>query len=88
MEFSSLKNNIILECEKTEDKLKHTWYPSIINLFADKNAFTGIKPDKQESFYNCVTTLISNQVRYCGWHMKTVKYLIIKSVFRNIFQFY
>ena len=62
MEFSSLKNNIILECEKTEDKLMHTWYPMIINIFADKNAFTGIKPDKQESFYNCVTTLISNQV--------------------------
>lgn len=62
MEFSSLKNNIILECERTEDKLMHTWYPSIINLFADKDAFTGIKPDKQESFYNCVTTLISNQV--------------------------
>lgn len=62
MEFSSLKNNIILECEKTEDRLMHTWYPSIINIFADKNAFTGLKPDKQESFYNCVTTLISNQV--------------------------
>ena len=62
MEFSSLKNNIILECEKTEDKLMHTWYPNIINIFADKNAFTGIKADKQESFYNCVTTLISNQV--------------------------
>lgn len=62
MEFSSLKNNIILECEKTEDRLMHTWYPNIINIFADKNAFTAIKPDRQESFYNCVTTLISTQV--------------------------
>lgn len=63
MEFSSLKNNIILECEKTEDRLKHTWYPTIINIFADKNSFTNIKANKQENFYNCVTTLISNQVK-------------------------
>ena len=52
MEFNSLKNNIILECEKTEDKLMHTWYPNIINIFADENNFTGIRADKQDSFYN------------------------------------
>ena len=62
MDFESLKNNVILELEKTEDKLMHSWYPKVINVFGDKNNFTNIKPDKMDSFYNCVTTLISNQV--------------------------
>ena len=62
MDFESLKNNVILDLEKTEDKLMHSWYPKVINVFGDKNNFTNIKPDKMDSFYNCVTTLISNQV--------------------------
>lgn len=52
--------------------LKHTmflltsWYPGVINIFADKNNFTSIKPEKMESFYNSVSTLISNQVNRTG----------------------
>nr|KAG5708500.1 hypothetical protein BaRGS_026227 [Batillaria attramentaria] len=63
MEFESLKNNVILDLEKTEEKLMHSWYPGIINVFADKNNFTNIKPENMESFYNSVTTLISNQLK-------------------------
>ncbi|XP_052285538.1 dynein axonemal heavy chain 12-like isoform X2 [Dreissena polymorpha] len=59
MEFESLKNNIILDLEKTEDKLMHSWYPKIINIFSDKS--TNFKAS--ESFYNSLTTLVSNQLR-------------------------
>lgn len=63
MEFEGLKNNIILDLEKMEEKLMHSWYPGIINVFSDKNNFVNIKPESMESFYNNVTTLISNQLK-------------------------
>lgn len=40
----------------------NTWYPKVINLFTKKEALEGIKPEKLDSFYNCVSTLMSNQV--------------------------
>ncbi len=38
------------------------WLPGVINVFADKSSFASIKSDKLDSFYTCVTILISNQV--------------------------
>ena len=61
-DFESLKNDIILDCEKAEEKLMGGWYPKVINVFADKNNFANIRPDKMDSFYNSVTCLISIQV--------------------------
>ncbi|XP_052780138.1 dynein axonemal heavy chain 12-like isoform X1 [Mya arenaria] len=58
MEFDSLKNNVMLDLEKAEDKLMHSWYPKVINIFSDKNNFKG-----SDSFYNSLTTLVSNQLR-------------------------
>ncbi|XP_021341821.1 dynein heavy chain 12, axonemal-like isoform X1 [Mizuhopecten yessoensis] len=63
IEFESMKNNIQLDLEKMEDKLMHSWFPTIINVFADKVAFVPPKADKIDSFYNSVTTLISNQLK-------------------------
>ncbi|KAL8620603.1 hypothetical protein ACOMHN_017884 [Nucella lapillus] len=63
MEFESLKNNVIVDLEKTEEKLMQGWYPGVINIFTDKNNFSNIKPENMESFYNSVTTLISNQLK-------------------------
>lgn len=40
----------------------NTWYTKVINLFTKKEALEGIKPEKLDSFYNCVSTLMSNQV--------------------------
>jgi hypothetical protein len=64
MEFESLRNNVILECEKNEEKLTTSWLPSIITIYADKNNFAGVRADKADHFFNSVSTLISNQVRY------------------------
>ncbi|KAK6177269.1 hypothetical protein SNE40_015399 [Patella caerulea] len=63
IDFERLKNDAIIDLEKAEDKLLHNWYPKIINIFADKNNFRTITGDKLDSFYNCITTLISNQLK-------------------------
>lgn len=39
-----------------------SWFPKLINVFGDKENFKNLKPEKFQSFYNSVTTLISNQV--------------------------
>lgn len=38
-----------------------SWFPALINIFSE-NVNLKIKHSKLESFYKCVTTLISNQV--------------------------
>ncbi|XP_069101059.1 dynein axonemal heavy chain 12-like isoform X1 [Argopecten irradians] len=63
IEFESMKNNIQLDLEKMEDKLMHSWFPTIINVFADKVTFVPPKAEKTDSFYSSVTTLISNQLK-------------------------
>ncbi|RXM97062.1 Dynein heavy chain 12, axonemal [Acipenser ruthenus] len=57
----SLKNNVMLECKKMEEKLLSTWQAKVIHLLTNPETLKGIKPDKLDSFYNCVATLISNQ---------------------------
>ncbi|XP_071083415.1 dynein axonemal heavy chain 12-like isoform X1 [Haliotis cracherodii] len=63
MEFESLKNNVILDLEKAEERLMHSWHPAVINVFTDKNNFTNIKPELMDSFYANVATLVSNQLK-------------------------
>ncbi|XP_063282951.1 dynein axonemal heavy chain 12 [Pelobates fuscus] len=63
VECESLKNNVSLACAKTEEKLLNTWYPKVINLFTNKEALSAIKPDKIDSFYTCLSTLMSNQLK-------------------------
>uniref|UniRef100_H3B7G7 Dynein axonemal heavy chain 12 n=1 Tax=Latimeria chalumnae TaxID=7897 RepID=H3B7G7_LATCH len=63
IDCESLKTNVILECSKMEEKLMSTWYPKVINLFTNKDTLKGIKSDKLDSFYNCVSTLLSNQLK-------------------------
>uniref|UniRef100_A0A8D0GGB1 Dynein heavy chain 12, axonemal n=1 Tax=Sphenodon punctatus TaxID=8508 RepID=A0A8D0GGB1_SPHPU len=59
----SLKNDVSITCVKTEEKLLNTWFPKVINLFTRKEALQGVKSDKLDSFYNCVATLMSNQLK-------------------------
>ncbi|XP_059163826.1 dynein axonemal heavy chain 12-like isoform X1 [Physella acuta] len=61
IEFDSLKNNVVLDLEKSEEKLMHNWHPGIINIFTDKNNFLGVQDI--DAFYRSVTTLISNQLK-------------------------
>ncbi|XP_043934432.1 dynein axonemal heavy chain 12 [Protopterus annectens] len=63
VDCESLKNNVILECEKAEEKLMKIWYPKVINLFTSKEMLKDIRSDKLDSFFGCVSTLISNQLK-------------------------
>ncbi|XP_039204062.1 dynein heavy chain 12, axonemal isoform X2 [Crotalus tigris] len=63
IECESLQNDVSIKCLKTEEKILNTWYPRVINLFTRKEALEGVKPDQMDSFYNCVSTLMSNQLK-------------------------
>ncbi|XP_041350374.1 dynein heavy chain 12, axonemal-like isoform X3 [Gigantopelta aegis] len=63
MDFEGLKTNVMLDLEKSEEKLMHSWHPNVINVFADKHSFANIKPEHMDSFYNSVSTLVSNQLK-------------------------
>uniref|UniRef100_A0A5F8GIC4 Dynein axonemal heavy chain 12 n=1 Tax=Monodelphis domestica TaxID=13616 RepID=A0A5F8GIC4_MONDO len=63
MDCESLRNDVSIGARKTEEKLMNTWYPKVINIFTKKEVLEDIKPEKLESFYNCVSTLMSNQLR-------------------------
>ena len=60
-----LRNNVILDCEKAEEKLMNTWFPEIANVFYDKKSLGRIS--NPASFYACVDTLVSNQLKDLIW---------------------
>lgn len=62
MDCENLKNKVSLECEKIQEKLTNTWFPKVIHLLSSKNTVQRIKGEKLDAFYNCVSTLLSNQV--------------------------
>uniref|UniRef100_A0A663M9S7 Dynein axonemal heavy chain 12 n=1 Tax=Athene cunicularia TaxID=194338 RepID=A0A663M9S7_ATHCN len=59
----SLKTDVSLSCSKAEEKILSTWYQKVISLFTQKEALNGVKLDQVDSFYNCVATLMSNQLK-------------------------
>ncbi|KFO19799.1 Dynein heavy chain 7, axonemal [Fukomys damarensis] len=63
IDCETLKNDLSIRAKKAEEKIMNTWYPKVINLFTKKEALEGIKPEKLHAFYNCVSTLMSNQIK-------------------------
>ncbi|XP_040310640.1 dynein axonemal heavy chain 12 isoform X5 [Herpailurus yagouaroundi] len=63
IDCESLKNDLSIQARKAEEKIMNTWYPKVINLFTKKEALEGIRPEKWDAFYNCVSTLMSNQLK-------------------------
>ncbi|KAG8523853.1 Dynein heavy chain 7, axonemal [Galemys pyrenaicus] len=63
IDCESLKNDLSIQIRKAEEKILNIWYPKVIRLFARKEALEGIKPEKMDAFYNCVSTLMSNQLK-------------------------
>lgn len=55
-----LKNDVILDCEKLEEKLMHSWFREVLHVILQESAPVGA--DKADSFYGSLATLISNQV--------------------------
>nr|XP_023475994.1 dynein heavy chain 12, axonemal isoform X11 [Equus caballus] len=63
IDCEALKTDLSLQAKKAEEKIMNTWYPKVISLFTKKEALEGIKPEKLDAFYNCVSTLMSNQLK-------------------------
>ena len=60
IDAENMKNNVILDCEKNEEKLMNSWFHEVVNIFYDKKSFAHLKEDQQDSFYNCVSQLMAN----------------------------
>ncbi|NXF34121.1 DYH12 protein, partial [Nyctibius bracteatus] len=63
IDCESLKTDVSLSCSKAEEKILNTWHQKVIGLFIQKEALNGVKSDQVDSFYNCVATLMSNQLK-------------------------
>uniref|UniRef100_H2M1P1 Dynein axonemal heavy chain 12 n=1 Tax=Oryzias latipes TaxID=8090 RepID=H2M1P1_ORYLA len=63
MDCKSLQNKLVLECKRKEDSVMNTWFPQILKLFNNEKTPESTGDQKQASFYNCASTLISNQLR-------------------------
>ncbi|XP_017171730.1 dynein axonemal heavy chain 12 isoform X1 [Mus musculus] len=67
IDCEALRNDLSIQARKSEEKIMNTWYPKVINLFTKKEALEGIKTEKLDSFYNCVSILMSNQLKDLLW---------------------
>lgn len=67
IDCEALRNDLSIQAKNAEKKIMNTWYPKVINLFTKKEALEGIKPEKLDSFYNCVSILMSNQLKDLLW---------------------
>uniref|UniRef100_A0A8C2FZU5 Dynein axonemal heavy chain 12 n=1 Tax=Cyprinus carpio TaxID=7962 RepID=A0A8C2FZU5_CYPCA len=63
VDCQSLKNKVAVECERVEDRLMKSWFPKVIHLLTSKDTLQKVKPKKLDSFYNCASTLLSNQLK-------------------------
>ncbi|XP_029912440.1 dynein heavy chain 12, axonemal [Myripristis murdjan] len=59
----SLRNKVTVGCRRTEDRIMKTWFSKVLNLLTSDETLQGVKAEKVDSFYNCVSTLISNQLK-------------------------
>ncbi|XP_067384444.1 dynein axonemal heavy chain 12 [Channa argus] len=63
VDCKSLQNTVVVECKKTEDCIMNIWFPKIIHLLTNEETLRGVKEEKLDAFYNCASTLISNQLK-------------------------
>ncbi|NXS09555.1 DYH12 protein, partial [Neodrepanis coruscans] len=59
----SLKTDATLSCSKVEEEIVNTWYQNVTRLFTQKEALEGVKLERVDSFYKCVSVLMSNQLK-------------------------
>uniref|UniRef100_A0A8C9V3D7 Dynein axonemal heavy chain 12 n=1 Tax=Scleropages formosus TaxID=113540 RepID=A0A8C9V3D7_SCLFO len=63
IDCESLRNKVTVQCKKNEENIMNTWFPKVIHLLTSKDTLQSIKTEKLDSFYNCASTLISNQLK-------------------------
>lgn len=78
MSCKSVERSAAVECEKKESEIMNTWFPQIIQLLTNEEIVGELKEEQLDSFYNCASTLMSNQV-FKFFH------LFIVFTFKNMF---
>ncbi|XP_070695267.1 dynein axonemal heavy chain 12 [Pempheris klunzingeri] len=63
VDCKSLQNKVAVECKRTEDRIMNTWFPKVIYLLTSYETLKVVKEEKLDSFYDCASTLISNQLK-------------------------
>ncbi|XP_065142098.1 dynein axonemal heavy chain 12-like [Paramisgurnus dabryanus] len=63
VDCESLSNKVAVECERVEKTLMKSWFPKVIHLLTSKDTLQRVKPRRLDSFHNCASTLISNQLK-------------------------
>ncbi|NXQ34021.1 DYH12 protein, partial [Alaudala cheleensis] len=63
VDCKSFKTDASLSCSKAEDEIMSTWYQRVTGFFTQSEALDGVKSDQLESFYNCLSVLMSNQLK-------------------------
>ncbi|XP_029291775.1 dynein heavy chain 12, axonemal [Cottoperca gobio] len=63
VDCKSLKNKMAVECKRTEDHIMNSWFPKVIHLFTSQQTLKGVKEEQLDSFYDCASSLISNQLK-------------------------
>jgi len=63
-----------------------SWFPEVVNVFIDKNMLKHLNASQADSFYNSVSTLVSNQVfGQLNWHKHEWKHKSYCIVLLQIF---
>ncbi|XP_060934159.1 dynein axonemal heavy chain 12-like [Limanda limanda] len=60
--YGTLQEKMSEGCRRTEEHIMNVWYQNVIHLLTRKEVVDHIS-DALESFYNCASTLISNQMK-------------------------
>ncbi|XP_061590831.1 dynein axonemal heavy chain 12 [Cololabis saira] len=58
-----LQNKVAEDCKRKEEQIMGIWFTKIVHMLANKDILKGVKEEKIDSFYNCASTLISNQLK-------------------------
>lgn len=64
VDYMSLQNRTAVACKRTEEHIMKVWFPRVIHLLTSKKTLRSVREDKLCAFFDCGSTLISNQV---GW---------------------
>ncbi|KER25823.1 hypothetical protein T265_06797 [Opisthorchis viverrini] len=64
VDFENLKAVVQQEVANKMEILTQKWLPKIFQLFSDKNSIPPLRSDMLESFFNCVSTILSIQIKH------------------------
>uniref|UniRef100_A0A3Q0KRH4 Dynein axonemal heavy chain 7 n=2 Tax=Schistosoma mansoni TaxID=6183 RepID=A0A3Q0KRH4_SCHMA len=63
IDFGELRTLIQKEIDTKCEYLLKNWYPKVVKLFSDKTSVPKLKTKNLEKFFNCVSTLLSIQIK-------------------------